>query len=215
MKKLLGFAIFSVLLSVAIQAQAIPTLFFDGNLSYDKDFGILYINAHLDGSDGLPDNPASFGSLMTVSALYSASYTEDYYTTGIFLTALLDPDISIINDNGEGDILLKGDVSQLVLEGLNNTGLGYLTGQITLTGGSLLGDFSSPSNVISLTLNLTTRINDSDIPYMFNPDMFKANFSGQIDGKIYSTPVPEPATLILFSLCIPAIVGMRKKNTVK
>ena len=182
------------------QAYAIPTLFFDGETNYDAGTGMLTIDAVLMGSIDIAPPPVLSGSSMTLSALFSSENSSDGITSGFFGTALAVPDLSIVD--GGAITLLEGDILDLLLTGADGLDFGILAGNFSPTAGSLFSDFTDPSGIFALELNLTT---------VFGAGMFDENFSGQSDGRVSvgeavppdlfpPSGIPEPDTLVLLVL---------------
>jgi hypothetical protein len=200
--KMFYFLFLAIVLGVVNLAHALPTLFFDGDVGYTYADGLLRVDAVLTGYEDLSSNPVLAGSSLVFNASLTGSISDTSLTTGIFGTAPVNPDITITG--GDNSNLLEGEFVEILMRGSNSSDFGILSGQFTPTGGDLLSEFTSPSDTISLVLNLDTT---------FSSDMFDSNFNGQIDGRAFSpAPIPEPATWILLGLGTTAIMVFRKRK---
>ena len=201
LSRLLG----AFLLLASAQGQAIPTLFFDGTTNYNAGTGLLSINAVLSGSIDIAPPPGLAGSSLTIAASFNSTSTSAFVTTGFFKTAPGAPDLSIVD--GGATTLLEGEILDLILRGADGLDFGILAGNFTPTAGSLLGDFTNPSGIFALELNLTS---------VFSSTMFNGDFSGQSDGRV--TPgealppsaIPEPDTLLLLALSLFGLAASQK-----
>lgn len=184
------------------QVHAVPTLYFDGDTNYDAISGLLTIDAVLTGSVDVAPPPSLDGSSLTLSTSFGSVSSAGGITTGFFGSAPGAPDLRIAD--GNSNILLEGEIMDLLLRGADGADLGILAANFTPTAGSLLGDFSDPSGIFALELNLTS---------VFGAGMFDEDFSGQADGRI--TPgeafppslIPEPDLLVLLAMSLLGLLA--------
>lgn len=202
----------------ATGASAVPTLNFDGTLDYVASSGALTLTAELSGYQDISVTPTLGGSLMSLSAtLDSSSSTPLGFgfeeVTGNFIGGTATPDLSIVD--GSTVNLLEADIISLSLVGLSGPGLpgtsGTLEGFLTPLSGLLLNDFTNPSSLIALVVNL-------DIS--FSAGMFLQDFSGLTNSTgagngIQTLPVPEPTIPLLFgtALVLPALRRLTTHTT--
>lgn len=192
-----------VLLLASTQGHAIPTLFFDGTTDYDAASGLLNINSVLTGSVDIAPPPDLTGSSLSLQASFVSSNTTTVATTGIFGTAPGTPDLSIVD--GGAITLLEGEILDLVMSGDNGLVFGELTGNFSPQAGSLLADFSDPSGIFALVLNIDTT---------FSADMFDSDFSGEADGQIRYGQVPIPTAVWLFISGLLGLAGLARRKKV-
>lgn len=187
----------AIALCLATPARAVPTLVFDGTLDYTSTTGKLRITAELTGYSDLSVTPVLAGSLLSLEALFDSVQVTNLapgidQISGNFVTANSNPDISITG--GDNADLLTANLNSLTLFGLNITNSGTLNGEITpLAGGLLFDDFTDPSQVIALVLNLDINFNAT----MFNTDFAGAVTANGTDTGIIAISVPEPGSLAL------------------
>lgn len=168
-------------------ANAIPTLLFDGNISYNAVSGEITVNSVLTETIDIAPVPDLFGSLNFNALLSSVDLPNPFVTVGLF-TGIAGDDLKVTD--AFLNPLLMGDFSSLEMRGANGLDQGVVTGVLNATGGSLAGMFGI-GNLIALEFNLDT---------VFSADMFETDFNGRIDGRIEGQAVPEPAVLILLGL---------------
>jgi hypothetical protein len=178
-----------MLFAFVIKANAIPTLFFDGNVGYTASSGMLDVNAMLIGSEDIAPAPVLTGSIFDLSAIFLGlgAGSSATVTVGDF-GGLAGDDLRIVG--GDSTVLLEADLNALQMRGANGSDFGLMTATFAATGGSLLNSFSS-SELFALQLNLTTT---------FNEGMFRSDFRGQIDGNLKSSAVPEPDIMALLAM---------------
>ena len=194
-----------VLAIASTYGHAVPILYFDGSSDYDATSGLLTINAGLTGTDGIAPPPTLAGSSLSIQASFVSASSVDSITTGWFDSAPGSPDLSIID--GGATTLLEGEILDLLIKGPNGLDFGVLAANFTPTAGSLLGDFTDPSGIFALELNLTS---------VFSPAMFESDFSGQTDGRVTTgaaippSEIPEPGIFALLALSLGLVVMGRK-----
>lgn len=185
-------------------AQAIPTLFFNGDIAYDSSTRELSVTSDLISTFDIAPAPELIGiGSLSFDALLTSSFSFGGWSVGSFETIAGQDDL-IVKDANSID-LLTGNFSSLTMSGVDGTKAGTITGTIMSTGGSLAAQFGS-GQLIALQFNLSTS---------FSEFMFKDNFAGKIDGAIEgeSVSVPEPSLLALLSLGIILLGFVNKKTT--
>ncbi|VAX11162.1 hypothetical protein MNBD_GAMMA25-1640 [hydrothermal vent metagenome] len=195
---ILGVALF------AGSVSAYPMLSFDGGMFFDSTSDQFGIQGGLTGAYETSSAPVLAGSSFQLNALLSSATSTADFTVGEFTGIAGISDISIYG--GDSTLLLEGELSGLQMGGANGSDMGILVGMFNATGGSLLGDFATTSDLFALELNLTT---------VFGLGMFEQSFSGLIDGNLTSqgsVSVPEPGMLVLFVLGLGLMmIATRKK----
>jgi hypothetical protein len=183
---------------VTTSANAVPTLFFDGNITYDVGSGLVSVTSQLTATEEIAPVPNLIGSGLVFSASLNTVITPSSFTLGLFSGV---PGDDILVMDGDSNTLLSGDFINLQMLGSNGNDSGSVTGTLSATGGNLISEFGT-SNLIALQFNLDT---------LFAPDMFTNSFSGHIDGRILgeTQTVPEPAALTLLGLGLVFIGLMR------
>jgi len=173
---------------VASSAQAIPTLFFDGDINYNVNGGLLTVSSVLTGTSDIAPAPTLLGSSLNFSASFIGS-TTTFYTIGNFGTTL-GTDLMVMD--GDSNTLLTGNFNSLVMKGFNGLDSGLVSATLNADGGSLQNKFGI-GNLVALQFNMTTT---------FSSEMFDSDFRGNIDGRIEgkTVDVPEPAVLTLLAL---------------
>jgi hypothetical protein len=184
---------------VTTSAQAIPTLYFDGDISFDAASGELSVASVLTATSDIAPAPTLLGSSLDFSALFNSVNTSNvYYTIGSFgSTAATD----LIVIDGDANNLLTGNFSYLEMKGGNGFSSGLVSGLLNATGGSLANEFGL-GNLIALEFNLSTT---------FSGTMFEQDFSGKIDGRIEGeASVPEPTMPALLAIGL-LLIGFTKR----
>jgi len=196
-----------ILALTAGTAQAIPTLFFDGQLNYDATAGTLTVNSVLTNTTDLA-MPSLTGGTLNFTAKFTHRFSNSSITVGQFGTTS-GTDLSASNSS---NTLLTGNFSNLLLGGHNGNDFGGLTASMSSTGGLFASQFSTGQ---MLTLVFNTQLNGQ--AFDFNPRMFTTNFNGHIDGRLegQSVNVPEPPIMALLGIGLVlgiVLPGMRKKQ---
>ena len=199
MKKIIkGFGV--TLALVASSAYAVPTLFFDGDISYRG--GLLNVDSVLTATQDVAPAPELVDSIFDFTAeLTSVDASSSFLTIGNFGTTV-DTDLTVTDGNGIE--LLTGNFESLEMKGVNGFGIGLVTAVINSTGGSLEDEFGI-GNLIAFEFNLSTS---------FSASMFDGFFAGDIDGRLLGEEkigVPEPTPLALLALGL-ILVGFIKHS---
>ncbi len=189
------------LLLFAVNASAYPLLTFDGGMKYNTETKLFSVGAGLTGSQDISPAPELAGSLFEFSGLLDSVTTNSVVTIARFTgtTSGSDPLLNVMDGDGS-TTLLQGELTKLMMGGLNGMNAGVLIAQFNPTGGTLLNKFAVGARLFSLQLNLSTK---------FGADMFARSFGGKADGRLYapaSVSVPEPGVLILFLLGLGVLV---------
>lgn len=180
-----GQALLGMLLLVSASVvHAIPTLSFGGNLTYTAATGSLALDGKLIGSESILQLPDFTSSTVSLITSLTSSMAVGGVTIGMFGAGT----ISIADSSGG---LLEGSFSAVQLAGLDGGDQGSLGLQFMPTGGSLLAYFTDTSDLLALTLNLSTG---------FGGAMFATNFSALSNGNVISGSVPEPNAVLLLAL---------------
>jgi hypothetical protein len=175
---------------ITTSAHAIPTLFFDGDISYDQTTGLLSVSSVLTSTFDIAPSPTILGSSLDFTTLLSAvDSSNSNYTVGLFGTTA-GTDLSVVD--GDSNSLLTGNFSELTMKGGNGLDFGLVTGTLDADGGTLQ-DMFDIGNLIALEFNLSTS---------FSTTMFDYSFDGLIDGRIEGASVPEPTMPALLALGI-------------
>ena len=184
---------------VASSAYAVPTLFFDGEISFRS--GFLNVNSVLTATQDV-GSPELIGSSFDFTALLtSVDTSSSYLTIGNFGTTG-GTDLTVTDGNSID--LLTGNFSSLEMRGGNGLSAGVVTGVISSTGGTLENEFGI-GNLIAFEFNLSTT---------FSAEMFDSLFTGDIDGRVIGeekVDVPEPTPLALLALGL-MLVGFIKHS---
>lgn len=191
MKNVMKGLIFSLTMVVS-SAQAIPTLFFDGDITFNVSTGELLVTSTLTDTADINPTPELLNSRLTFSASFVTS-TSSTFTVGLF-NGVDGNDFSVIG--GDSTSLLIGEFSSLEMLGRNGSDSGRVTGVVNAKDGSL-ADMFGAGNLFALELNLST---------VFSADMFNTDFNGKIDGRIEGVAVPEPGILAMLGLGL-ALMG--------
>ena len=185
-------ALLGILLLASVSVvHAIPTLSFGGDLNYTAATRSLALNGRLIGSESIVPLPDLTTSTISLISTLTSSMSVSGVTIGQFGAGTIS-----ISDVSGG--LLTGSFSALQLAGLDGGDQGSLALQFTPTGGSLLSYFSDPSDLLALTLNLSTG---------FGSNLFDSDFRAASNGNIISATVPEPnaMSLLAVGLCLLGI----------
>jgi len=190
-----------ILFSFALNASAVPTLFFDGIFAYDGSTGMLDMDAVLNGYEDIAPAPVLTGSSMEVSAIFSSlgADSDTAKTVGEFV-GVLGNDLNIIG--GDTTVLLEAELNSLQMRGANGSDFGLMLATFRATGGSLLSSFSR-SGLFALELNLSTT---------FANDMFRSDFVGDLNGNLKSTAVAEPRILAILATGLVFIGLIIRRN---
>lgn len=189
--KAIGF----LLALVAGSANAVPTLLFDGTISFDSSSRILSVTSSLTSTIDIASNPDVAGSSFAFSARLDSvdpatTYTQSYYGS-------MGNDLSVTD--GNGNLLLTSDFSNLFMVGSSDRNDGMMLGILQSTGGMLEG-FYDLGNLVAMEFNLSTP---------FNATMFDSDFSGNINGSLIGRSNPTlTATLGSVAVPEPAIVAI-------
>jgi len=197
--------IFGLIIALAASsAQALPTLYFDGDISYSSSSGELSVVSVLTATQEIFPSPELVGSSLDFSAsLSSVDVSSSIRTIGQFSGGPGD-DISVID--GDSNNLLFGEFTSLTMMGRNGKDSGRITGTMNATDGSLQSYFGQ-GQLIALVFNMNT---------VFSADMFNNSFTGNIDGRIEgeARPVPAPGVLALlgFGLIFMGIIRTHSRH---
>jgi hypothetical protein len=182
----------------ASSAYAVPTLLFDGEISYRG--GLLNIDSVLTGTQDIASAPELAGSNFDfIAMLTSVDTSSSFLTIGNFGTTA-GTDLTVTDGNNIE--LLTGNFASLQMKGGNGSDRGLITGVINATGG-LLEDNFGIGNLLAFELNLSTT---------FSAEMFDSLFTSDIDGRLVgedTVDAPEPTPLALLALAL-MIVGFVK-----
>jgi len=185
------------------RAEALPALFFDGGIHYTQATREVTIDGDIGLTHDLPLPATLPGSRFHLTSRF-ASLTPGPVIVATFDPAPGGPGVSIVD--GAGTTLLLGDLTNMELAGPTGWDLGRLITDITPTGGSVAENFTDPSPLFALALNLTTP---------FGAQMFDADFDGAVSGRIQSVAhsaalqqaaIPEPTTALLFLAGLPLLL---------
>ena len=195
-------ALAAFLLLITFNARAVPTLTFEGNqasgqgVAYDSGSGDLLVTATLTGSPGISTLINTAGSSLSIFASYLSNSSDTTSTAGFFSGIAGD---DIVVTDGDSNLLLKGELSSLSMEGINELNSGLVLGDFTATGGSLLDTFGV-GNLIAFEFDLTTT---------FSATMFGSSFSGDISGRLESVPEPGPLALMAIGFVLIGLMSRR------
>jgi len=185
---------------ITTSAHAIPTLFFDGDITYSASTGELSVTSVLTATEDVSPAPELVGSELTFSAVLDTIIAETSVTTGIF-DGVIGDDIQVTD--GDLNSLLVGEFLDLEMMGRNGRDAGIVSGTVNATGGSLAEMFGA-GNLIALQFNLST---------VFSADMFDTDFIGSIDGRVEGEAVPEPNVLALFGFGLVLMGLIRSRRS--
>ncbi len=188
------------------RAEALPALFFDGIVTYDHTTEILAVDGDIAHTQELPLSTILPGSHFRLRSHFTSVATSDAVVA--ILGPLPGSTTEVEVTDAGGVHLLLADLSSAELAGPPSWDLGRLLGEVVPMGGTVAGDFTNPSTLFALTLNLTTP---------FDAQMFGADFGGVASGRIQavtsapsaSHAIPEPATLVLLALGLSTLFATR------
>ncbi|VAX13069.1 hypothetical protein MNBD_GAMMA24-360 [hydrothermal vent metagenome] len=190
------------MLLLAFNVSAYPLLTFDGGMVYDSESKLFAVGAGLTGSEDIGSAPKFAGSSFQFTGLLDTSSvsTNTYGTIAKFTgsTSGSAPLLSVVD--GDGFTLLKGELTGLMMRGLDGSTIGVLDAQFNPTSGTLLNEFAVGAKLFALQLNLSTN---------FASNLFYKGYGGKVDGRLYapaSVSVPEPGVLVLFMLGLGLLV---------
>ena len=126
MKNVLKGLIFALAM-VASSAQAIPTLFFDGDITFNATTGDLIVTSELTSTTEIDPTPEVIGSSLTFSASLVSSTSSASTTVGLF-SGVDGDDLSVIG--GDMTSLLLGEFSSLEMLGRNGRDSGRVIGVV-------------------------------------------------------------------------------------
>lgn len=209
MKNFITQGIAASLLLVSSIAQAVPTLFFDGDISYDAQTRLLSVNSILTDTFDIVPQPDLTGSL-NFDAQYISEFIGFGFVTGTFGSVAGQDDITVLDANMNSlnmNSLLTGNFNNLLMSGNAGDFGSSITGEFVANGGTLEALFGV-GNVIALQFNLDVALNNNT---------FNQNFNAHIDGRVEGTPtvnVPEPSILALLGLGF-LIAGFARSYSIK
>jgi hypothetical protein len=210
--KIIGF----VLALATTSAQAIPTLYFDGDISYLS--GELAVSASLTETTDILPTPTLDGSTLIFTAFLDS--VETLTASGCFFFCATSTKGNFVGDasssvddleiyDGDGTtLLLSAKFSSLSLEGANGGTTGEVIGLLSATGGSLENIFDG-SDLFALQLNLSTTFSST----MYDMYDGQEGFTGMVDGNIEGHSVAEPSPLALLGLGILIAGFARRKSS--
>lgn len=197
--------IFAVLLAISGTAQALPTLYFDGQFHFDASTGLMTIDAVVEGGVDLSHAIQPQGSTFSLVARLGGVGSNGPFVEALF-GGVDGSDLTVLN-GGDAGLLLGADVNSLLMSGFQGDDIGFLDGMLVAQSGLLLSDFFNDVTLFALQLELTAP---------FSMDMFLTSFSGMVDGQIVGKPgeiaVPEPGSLALFVIGLAGLIWARKKQ---
>lgn len=183
---------------------AVPTLFFDGDMSYGASSGALSVVSVLTATQEINPSPELMGSSLTFStSLTGVNVSSSIRTIGLFSSGTGD-NISVTD--GDSNNLLFGEFTSLSIMGRNNRSSGRITGTMSATTG-LLESYFGEGQLIALVFNIDS---------VFSADMFDNSFAGNVDGRIVGQTLPVPApgifTLFWFGLILMGIKRIHARH---
>jgi len=191
------------LLLVSSIAQAVPTLYFDGNVSYDSNTKHISVSSILTDTFDIVPQPDLTG-LLNFEAEYVSEFTGFGFVTGTFGTVAGQNDISVSDANMNS--LLTGNFNSLLMSGSAGDFSSTINGELVSNGGTL-EELFGVGNVIALQFNLDVALND----HTFDQD-FNAHIDGRVEGT--AVTVPEPNILALLGLSL-LITGFARRYSIK
>jgi len=179
------------LLLIASSAHAIPTLLFDGDISYSADLLKLTVTSELTGTVDIAPAPTLLGSSLRFSVFLDNVDMGSRVTVGNFGTGAL-TDLTVTD--GGGTNLLTGNFNTLSMMGRNGRSSGLVEGAFNANGGDLQ-DIFGIGDLIALQFFMDTS---------FSNYMFENDFTGRIDGRLEgkTVNVTEPTMPALLALGI-------------
>ena len=188
----------ALLLCMARPAQAVSSLFLDGDMGFSVATDRIQIDGVLTATAGLVPAPVVAGSQFRLAASFLDVGSHDGITTATFGTAPEAPDVVVIG--GDNTLLLAGELQSLSAVGVNGVDNAVLTGQLAPTGGSLMAMFANPAGLMELQLDLSAP---------FRAGIFNRDFAGHVNGRLESLEsITEPAPQAAPSIPEPATWGL-------
>lgn len=183
---------------VATSANALPTLFFDGDVNYSASTGELTVTSVLTATEDIDSLPKLTGSSLSFSAFFAGAEISSIVSGGAFNSAT----ISVIDGNANN--LLTGELTDLFMIGRSGRTSGRVSGTASASSG-LLADMFGAGVLRALEFNLLPG---------FSTNMFDADFTSKVDGSIEgeAVAVPEPGILALLGIGL-ALVSIPKRRS--
>jgi len=188
----------TLLLGITRPAQAVSTLFLDGDLGFNTATGQMQIDGVLTGAAGLVPAPVLAGSQFLLAASFLGVSSHGGITMATFGSAPGAPDVVLIG--GDNTLLLAGELQSLSAMGVNGLDSAVLTGELAPTGGSLMTTFANPTGLMELQLDLSAP---------FRSGIFNRDFAGHVNGRLESSAsITGPVPLVAPSIPEPGTWGL-------